>query len=220
MATPFESIPGVSAPLRRALEDAGFPDLESLDGVDYASLISLHGVGKRGLERLNEALKDKGMSLSGDIPLLPARTLTMTNKHTGVTSDDIKTRPTEISPAEYIEQLEAPRRVTHGRLLLDMFDRVTGAKPVMWGPSMIGYGETHFVYDNGREGDWFRVGFSPRKAKLSLYGLFDGDGAEELLTKLGTFSRGRGCLYVNKPEDIDLGVVEELIRRAWVKGND
>ncbi len=85
----------------------------------------------------------------------------------------------------------------------------------MWGPTMIGYGQVHYKYATGREGDWFKLGFSPRKAKLSLYGLTDSPETKALLPQLGKYTVGASCLYVNKPEDIDLAVLEELIRLAW-----
>lgn len=77
---------------------------------------------------------------------------------------------------------------------------------------MIGYGQVHYVSHTGREVDWFAVGFSPRKAKISLYGL---EGDEELLAQLGKYTRGVGCVYINKPEDVRLDVLEDMIRVAW-----
>lgn len=213
--TPLDAVPGTSAPLRGALAEAGYPDLESLDGADYATLKALHGVGARGLERLQAALLEKGLSFSGTIPAPRGNEVTVTAGHTGVVASDIKTKPTNVSPAEYIETLDTARRVEHGRLLLELFTRVTGAEPVMWGPSMIGYGETHYVSAAGREGDWFHVGFSPRKAKLSLYGLTSHPGYEQQLQRLGKHTVGASCLYVNKPEDIDLAVLEEMLTDAW-----
>lgn len=137
--------------------------------------------------------------------------------HTGVNAPDIKTSITEVDPAEYVETLESPRRVEHGRLLLDLFGRVTGEQPVMWGPTMIGYGQMHYRYATGREGDTFCVGFSPRKAKISLYGL-PHDQAK--LARLGKHAVGASCIYINKPEDVDLAVLEELIREGWENPGD
>ncbi|KAB1643387.1 DUF1801 domain-containing protein [Gulosibacter chungangensis] len=139
----------------------------------------------------------------------------ITEGHTGVNAKDIKTTPTERNPLDFIESLDTERRIVHGRLLLDLFNRVTGAEPVMWGPTMIGYGQIHYKYATGREGDWFKLGFSPRKAKLSLYGLTESPESQALLPSLGKHTLGASCLYVNKPEDIDLEVLEELIRLAW-----
>ncbi len=93
--------------------------------------------------------------------------------------------------------------------------------PRMWGPTIIGYGEYHYRYASGREGDMCRVGFSPRKAKHSLYIWCNCDGPDgkaftALLGRLGKHSRGDGgCLYVNKLADIDLAVLEEMIALGW-----
>lgn len=85
----------------------------------------------------------------------------------------------------------------------------------MWGPSMIGFGSDDYTYSSGHSGTWFRVGFSPRKAALSLYGLQGFPGAEELLDRLGKHRRGAGCVYVNGLKDIDEDVLVELVRLAW-----
>ena len=214
MSTEFDAIPGVPAPARRALTEAGYPDLEALDGVDFTALLGLHGVGKRGLERMQAALLERGLSLA-DAPAAEDRTATFTLGHTGENTADLRTQATGQSPAEYVEQLDSPRRVGHGRLLLEIFGRATGAEPVMWGPSMIGYGQMHYRYATGREGDTLRVGFSPRKTKLTLYGL---PHEERFLDRLGKHTTSVACLYVNKPEDIDLAVLEEMIREAWNSG--
>lgn len=214
MSTPYESVAGVGRPARDALRLAGYPHVESLHGADYAQLDALHGVGRRGLERLQAALVERGLSLGGHVPEPPARQARVTDGHTGTYAADIKTKPTNRTPAEFVEELEPPRRVEHGRLLLEIFGRATGAQPVMWGPSMIGYGEVHYRYATGREGDTFRVGFSPRRAKISLYGLTESAGTQ-LLTRLGKHTVGASCLYINKPDDVDLAVLEEMVRRAW-----
>ena len=148
----------------KKLVDAGYPDLESLNGIDYAELISLPGVGPRTLERIQEQLVERGMSLGGTIPALPARGATISPGHTGVSAPDIKTHVTSVNPVDFINALETPRRVEHGHLLLELFNRVTGAEAKMWGPSMIGYGEVHYVSHTGRQGDWCAVGFSQELA--------------------------------------------------------
>lgn len=215
MNTDISAIRGIGAPAQRALAAAGYQTLESLNGVDYPDLLSLHGVGARGLERLQGALQERGMSLRGATTETTPRNGVVTEGHTGVTAKDVKTSATDVNPVDYVATLDTPRRVEHGQLLLDIFGRVTGAEPVMWGPSMIGYGEVHYRYDTGREGDWFKVGFSPRKAKISLYGLTDAPSSAEFLTRLGKHTVGASCLYINKPEDIDLDVLEEMIAAAW-----
>ncbi|GAB3690955.1 DUF1801 domain-containing protein [Corynebacterium nasicanis] len=213
MSTSFDQIPGVGRPARDALTVAGHPDLESLDGVEWADMLALHGVGKRGLERLQAALQERGLSMS-NAPEREERTAEWTRGNTGTNAPDLKTAETSQSPADFLDSLE-PRRREHGNILLELFTRATGEQPVMWGPSMIGYGQTHYRYATGREGDTFHVGFSPRKAKISLYGLQGLPRTEELLARLGKHQTAVSCVYVNKPEDIDLEVLEELVRHAW-----
>lgn len=209
------NIPGVGAPCRRALEEEGYDSIESLNGVDYDALSSLHGVGPRALERLQAALTAQGMSLGGNVPAKEDRSATWTRTHTGNTAADIKTHQgSEAELQEFLESL-TPRRAEHSQLLLELFGKATGADPVLWGPSMIGYGQAHYVYATGREGDTFQVGFSPRKAKLSLYGIQSTPQWAALEDKLGKHTTGASCVYINKPEDVDLDVLAELVRAAW-----
>ena len=215
MTTPLETISGLGAPARRALDAEGFTSLESLDGADHGELLALHGVGARGLERLQAALVERGMSLGGDVPEPQPRQAVVTAGHTGEGAADLKTHPTDVSQAEFIDGLSPQRRVDDGRALLELFDRVTEQPAVMWGPSMIGYGEIHYRYATGREGDTFRVGFSPRKSAVSLYGLQGHPRSEELLGRLGKHRTAVSCVYVNKLADIDLDVLEQLVRHAW-----
>lgn len=151
MSTSFDSIPGVGRPARDALTLAGYPDLESLDGVGWAEVLGLHGVGKRGLERIQAALQEKGLGMAG-APAPEERKAEWTRGNTGDNAPDLKTHATDQSPEQFVEELDTPRRVEHGRLFLEIFHRATGAVPVMWGPSMIGYGQTHYRYATGREG--------------------------------------------------------------------
>ncbi|MDO5513525.1 DUF1801 domain-containing protein [Corynebacterium sp.] len=213
MSTSFEQIPGVGRPARDALTAAGFADLESLDKQEWDELLALHGVGKRGLERLQAALQERGLSMA-NAPEREKREAEWTRGNTGENAPDLKTAQTSQAPADYMDTLDGRRR-EHGHLLLEIFTRATGEEPVMWGPSMVGYGQTHYKYATGREGDTFHVGFSPRKAKLSLYGLQGLPRSEELLAKLGKHQTAVSCVYVNKPEDINLEVLEELVRHAW-----
>ena len=133
---------------------------------------------------------------------------------------EAKTVPTEASVAAFIDAAEPPAKREDGKVLDAVFRKVTGAAPTMWGPSIVGYGSYHYRYASGHEGDCCRVGFSPRKAKHSLYVMSCGDERDEaafapLLERLGKHSRGKACLYVNKLADIDLGVLEEMIALGW-----
>lgn len=134
---------------------------------------------------------------------------------------DPKTGPTQVDPAAFIAEVEPARKRDEAREIDAIFRRVTGHEPVMWGPSIIGYGDYRTTYDSGRKVHWLRTGFSPRKAKHSFYfmgGYCDDATAarrEEQLARLGKHTRGKSCVYVNKLADIDLAVLEEIIADDW-----
>ncbi len=207
-------MPGTAAPLHRALAAEGWTTLAHLDGKPRTTVKNLHGVGKVGLARLEEAMAAEGYALADGHAVWSATDRGEAPAGTGVASSDIRTHVTDQDVEDYVEGLEG-RRAGHARWLLGVFGEVTGAAPRMWGPSMIGYGEMHYQYATGREGDTMRVGFSPRKAALSLYGLHWYGSEDELVGRLGKVRVGKGCLWVNKPEDIDESVLRELIARAW-----
>ena len=123
-----------------------------------------------------------------------------------------KTVITETDPAAFIEAGDHPTRRADAIALDAMFRRITGWTPKMWGTSMVGYGSYHYRYETGREGDMLATGFSPRKSNLSLYimpGYADFHG---VLDRLGKHKHGKSCLYVNKLADVDMDVLEELVR--------
>lgn len=122
-----------------------------------------------------------------------------------------KTRPTTVLPRDFIASVEPERRRKEGEILLGLFEKTTGWKARMWGPAIIGFGEYHYKYESGREGDFMVTGFSPRKAKLSIYILPGYSDYTPVLDRLGKHSHGKSCLYVSKLEDIDLSVLAELI---------
>lgn len=125
-----------------------------------------------------------------------------------------KTLPTEVTVDEYLAGLDA-RRSAEGTELVALFRAATGAEPVMWGPSMIGFGTYAYRYARGHEGVWPRVAFSPRTAKLSFYGLQTHPDAPALLERLGPHTRGVDCVYVTRLSAIDLEVLRELITLGW-----
>ncbi len=125
---------------------------------------------------------------------------------------DNKTQKTGQDPAEFIAHVEPERRRMDGEVLLEFFQDVTGFEPVMWGPSIVGYGRYHYVYKTGREGDFLATGFSPRKASLSLYIMPGYQDYGEILNCLGKHKLGRSCLYINKLADVDMDVLAELIQ--------
>lgn len=133
-----------------------------------------------------------------------------------------KTLPTDADVAAFLDAVAPARRRQDGLALDALFREVTGAEPVLWGPTMIGYGSYVFVSpsDPRRRGIWPRVAFSPRKAALSLYGLKDRPEGQELLPSLGAYTEGAGCVYVRKLDDVDLDVLRQLIAIAWRRGDD
>ncbi|WP_291380277.1 DUF1801 domain-containing protein [Demequina sp.] len=125
------------------------------------------------------------------------------------------TAPTEQSPAEFLTSVEPLKRRQEGERLLALMSEVTGADPFMWGPSMIGFGTYRYCYPSGRKGEFFRVGFSPRKSALSLYGLKDDERAEAMLADLGPHTTGAGCVYVKKLDAVDEAVLRKLVKRGF-----
>lgn len=123
-----------------------------------------------------------------------------------------KTQVTDVNPADFITGVQPERRRRDAQTLLPFFREVTGFAPRMWGPSIIGYGRYHYVYQTGREGDLLATGFSPRKAGLSIYIMPGYQDYGDILGRLGKHKTGRACLYVNRLDDIDMDVLAELIR--------
>jgi hypothetical protein len=124
---------------------------------------------------------------------------------------DNKTKPTKISVAEFIDALTDPIRRADAKALVKLMQKAAGEKPTMWGPSIIGFGSHHYVYDSGREGDMPLIAFSPRKAATVLYGFSD---SKALLAKLGKHTTGKGCIYIKKLADVDQKVLEAMAAKA------
>lgn len=120
-----------------------------------------------------------------------------------------KTQKTKVSPASFIAAVEDETRRKDAKTVDKLMRDITGEKPAMWGPSIVGYGE----YE-GPTGRWPRIAFSPRNANLVLY-LMDGYDGEPLMKKLGKHKTGRSCLYINKLADVDEGVLRQLVTKGW-----
>lgn len=126
------------------------------------------------------------------------------------------TQPTDASVEAFLATVDDPRRREDAVAVTALMRRVTGVEPVMWGPSMIGFGQRHYAYESGRQGDIFVVGLSPRKGALTLYGIHDGYAAPDpLLDALGPHTLGKSCVYVKRLSALDDEVLERLVRRAW-----
>ena len=141
--------------------------------------------------------------------------------HTEVMGEP-KTVPTDASVDDLLHAATPARRREDGLRLARIFREVTGTDPVLWGPSIVGYGSYRYVSPaNPRtRGEWPKTGFSPRKARLSLYGLKDLPEGAALLPSLGTYTEGAGCIYVRKLDDVDLDVLRRLIAIAWSRADD
>ena len=125
-----------------------------------------------------------------------------------------KTRPTDVPVADFIAGVENPQRRADAEVVRAMLAEVTGEQPVMWGPSIVGYGSYC-----GPTGDWPIIGFSPRKAQLVLYIMRGFADFGDQLARLGKHKTGGGCLYINRLDDVDLGVLREMAASsvAWMR---
>ncbi|WP_313800783.1 DUF1801 domain-containing protein [Cytobacillus sp.] len=124
---------------------------------------------------------------------------------------ELKTKETDNSVIEFIEAVDSPKKREDAYKLLDIFTGTTGFEAKMWGPSIIGFGSYHYKYESGHEGDAPLVGFSPRKAKISLYFAPGETKREQLLKCFGKHTTGKACVYINKIADIDVNILKELI---------
>jgi Domain of unknown function (DU1801) len=123
-----------------------------------------------------------------------------------------KTQPTPASVEAFIDAVDHPGRREDARVALKLLSEVTGEAPVMWGPSIIGFGRYHYRYESGREGDAPLVGFSPRKANTVFYMAAYDDARGDFLNRLGKHKSGQSCVYVNRLSDIDQDVLAEMAR--------
>jgi hypothetical protein len=127
---------------------------------------------------------------------------------------ELKTKETRASVSAFVNSISDDQQRKDAKTILAMMEAATKEKPAMWGSSIVGFGRLHYKYASGREGDWFRAGFAPRKDAFTLY-LCGGLGPhQELLDKLGKFKTGVGCLYVKRLTDVDPSVLKQLITRA------
>lgn len=123
-----------------------------------------------------------------------------------------KTKPTDVKIADFIASIEHPTRRADAQTLDDMFRRLTGWQPRMWGPTIIGYGQYDYTYESGRTGSSLATGFSPRKANLVLYIMPGYADFGHILDRLGKHKLGKSCLYINKLADVDMDVVAKIVQ--------
>ena len=124
-----------------------------------------------------------------------------------------KTQPTKASVDAFMKAIEPEQKRKDCQEILEMMTKISGEKPVMWGDSIVGVGTYHYKGASGREGDWFRMGVSPRKANVTVYLNHGFNELQDLLGKLGKHKTGMGCLYLNKLADVDKKVLTDLIKQ-------
>ncbi len=131
-----------------------------------------------------------------------------------------KTKPNTSSVDDFIATIDDEEKVAESLEIIEMMREVSGETPVMWGPSIIGFGTYHYKYASGREGDWMKIGFSPRKAAFSLYLSCDADVFAEELETFGKYKRGKGCIYFKRLDDIDRNVFRSMLEKAYHATSD
>lgn len=122
-----------------------------------------------------------------------------------------KTKPNKASVKSFLDAIDDPRKKADVKKLAAMMRRATGKRAKMWGSSIVGYGQYHYKYASGHEGDWALTGFSPRKQNLVVYIMPGFEQFPTLMKRLGKFKTGKSCLYLNKLDDVDHAVLEKLI---------
>ena len=122
-----------------------------------------------------------------------------------------KTQKTKASVVQFLNAVEDKQQRADSKALDKMMQAVVGRKGAMWGESIVGFGDIELKYASGRELEWFKIGYSPRKGKMSLYLWSTSPKLDKLLAKLGKHKRSKGCLYINKLADVDVGVLQKIL---------
>lgn len=130
---------------------------------------------------------------------------------------ELKTKKTESSVETFIKKVVDAQKQKDSFTIIELMEKATNVKGKMWGSSIIGFGDRHLKYESGRELDWFVMGFSPRKQNFALYITGAVEKQQTLLKKLGKYKTGKGCLYINTLEEINIAVLKEIIRKGLVK---
>lgn len=127
---------------------------------------------------------------------------------------ELKTKENQASVQNFLDTVRNEKKRKDSFIILNMMEDITKEKPKMWGSSIIGFGNIHYKYASGREGDWFLTGFSPRKQSISIYLISGFDQFANELSKLGKHKTSVSCLYINKLEDVDEAVLSSLIQKS------
>lgn len=127
---------------------------------------------------------------------------------------ELKTRPNNQSVQKFLSQITDDQTYEDCLTLIKIMKQATKEEPKMWGPSIVGFGSYHFKYESGREGDWFLIGFSPRKQNLTLYIMAGFERYDALMKRLGTYKTGKSCLYLKRLADVDIAVLKTLVQES------
>jgi hypothetical protein len=131
-----------------------------------------------------------------------------------------KTTPTNQNVEEFLDSIADATQREDSRALVELMGQISGQPPVMWGTGIVGFGNLRYKYASGREGDWMKIGFSPRKGNLTLYLMCDINKVAPYINAIGEHKTGKGCLYIKKLADVNLEKLTELIRMAYSEVTD
>lgn len=132
-----------------------------------------------------------------------------------MTTKKNKTRPTNLSVAKFLSDIEDDQKRLDAFRIYELFKEVSNENGIMWGDSIIGFGQYHYVYESGREGDFMKLGFSPRKQNISVYIMPGFHKFTDELSRLGKIKTGKSCLYIKKLEDIDFEIFKNLVVKSY-----
>ncbi len=127
---------------------------------------------------------------------------------------ELKTKKNDNDVNLFISKVADGAKREDCKAIIELMRKITKTEPKMWGSSIVGFGNYHYKYKSGREGDWFLTGFSPRKGNISIYILSGFNKSEDNLKKLGKFKTGKGCLYIKSLADIDIKILKELVMNS------
>ena len=172
-------------------------------------IIRLFETSKRKLEEEIEELR----SALVDIRICAVDNVSTTRGEASMAEN--KTKPEATHVGSFLKKIKAPDRRKDCAAIIEMMESISGLKPVMWGTAIVGFGTRHYVYDSGREGDTMIVGFSPRKEAIALYLAGGLEPLQDELAKLGKHSTGKGCLYINRLEDVNTAVLKKILTKSF-----
>lgn len=133
---------------------------------------------------------------------------------------ELKTKVNDASITEFLDSIADVSKRTDTQKIIAMMQKTAKTEPKMWGDSIIGFGDYHYHYASGREGDWFIIGVSPRKQNITLYVMGGWEHNAGLLAKLGKYTLGKGCLYIKRLSDANLQVLEEMIESSYMHAKE